>query len=142
MEFSKNNREPIFGVQASWLCYEEDNSNRKNACKNMPKDAKLAFLFLQTTRTQADKILEEYNKQGNSTKPKITTTDKQIYLTRIQCPAINFDSEGTFSEVYEKFIRAADTASSGVLQTDLSKYHSCITVAWCGENRIILLNNN
>ena len=108
---------PVFGVQASWLCFrqgiaaafDEDRRINKSFLLPDPSDyADLAFLYLS-----------QANPQGPD--------------WRISCPALGFDEAGEYKDVFIRFIQTADKAAQARTGLAYGEGDTCVTTSWKGE---------
>ena len=130
---------PVFGVQAKWICFGELLPSRVHSLRKEERDrakagnhtedsictlehADLAFLYLFTPS----------DKNGNS---------------RLQCPALGFDESGDFKKIAMHFAcistAEAERRTSKCYTANVDGHgcslDSCVTVAWKGETRAMLL---
>lgn len=136
-EFTTTSQAPIFGVQASWLCF------CKNGCKQgVPDNADIAFLYLQTYRTKAEKLLEQLLDSGCKKVDALKKCNELEHgsqqLTRLQCPSLGFDEEGRFKDVFSMFIQLADKNATNLFGDEFESRESFVTTAWVGETRKII----
>ena len=107
---------PIFGVQASWICYGcgivDALTNDRGKGGHQPPDpsdhADVAFLYLAMP-----------NAKGPG--------------WRITCPAIGFDEEGEHKDIFPRFLQAAHKTAGARSGLTYGDRDSCITTAWRGE---------
>lgn len=137
---NNDEQEPAFGQQASWICFKQ------GGCEHGAPDAvDVAFLFLQTRRTKAEKIQELCDHAGikkeDAQKIIREAKDAEAMLTCIQCPYLNVDEEGPFEEVFPLFMNIARTRASALSKRAYAGDDLCITAAWKGEARRFVYTN-
>lgn len=139
MNDSAKDTTPIFGEQASWICYKE---NRQEEI--MPNEADIAFLFLKTFRTKAEKHQEKLISSGMKKEVAIKEArkieDADRLLTRLQCPYLNYDEEGDFDGIYFTFLSKCRQKAVEITSKSFSENDACTTNAWNGEHRSVVLN--
>ncbi len=117
---SKESPKPVFGVQASWLCLGGNLSSE---------------LFLQ--RTSNYETWMPFEKATVSY--CYLLEQKEHDQVRLQCPALSFDQQGSFSEIWHAFNEAAcaDAKQYGCNDDPFG----CVSTAWKGETRACIVNN-
>ena len=116
----KDTSKPVFGVQASWLCLGGSLSSE---------------LFLQRTNNYESWM--PFEKAAVSY--CYLLEQKENGQVRLQCPALHFDQQGSASEIWHAFNEAAWAASKQYGCND--EPFGCVTTAWKGETRSLIVNN-
>ncbi len=117
---------PIFGVQASWLCFGK----------------KLWEICIQRTPESTDYYAEAYDLAALAYlyRHSMSGPVRIGRPSRIQCPALDFDRTGAFMDIWPDFIRIATMEAERIMGIVIEEGDSCVTTAWQGETRMFINN--
>lgn len=118
---------PVFGVQASWLCFGH------GLLESIEKHWKE---HLKVEAYDMPEVVISYLYRRSSVGPV-----RVGQPSRIQCPALHFDRTGDFMEIWSDFLATARADAFRRTGHDfIGENEQCVTTAWQGETRPMILS--
>lgn len=116
---------PVFGVSALWLCFGQ---GLAEICERNWE----AGIVADVTALAEVSYIYKLSSLG---------ADASRQSTRLECPALAFDQQGKFSEIWPVFIDTASKAAESVMGMTVERPKDMqITSAWRGETRACINN--